>query len=173
VSGVSIPGAAAAAAAAVFTGPLFSQGAGRDLWDGWDSVPALLFQALVEGAAMCLLVICAIGVPGVDGPSHAVVRILAGALVAHACALAVGVVPRRADTRHRQLALAAIRQGPFGRAFWGGAVGAGIAVPVALIAAAALGLPQVFLAGASALAVAGTCAWHYVWVEAGQSVPLS
>ena len=73
-------------------------------------------------------------------------------------------------TRHRQLAVDAIRRGAFARLFWGGA----IAVAAASIAVAALfstiaGAPAV----AAALALAGSFAWEYIWVEAGQSVPLS
>ena len=73
-------------------------------------------------------------------------------------------------TRHRQLAVDAIRRGAFARLFWGGA----IAAPRprvdrrcgARAAAAAGRAPRV-------LALAGSFAWEYIWVEAGQSVPLS
>ena len=73
-------------------------------------------------------------------------------------------------TRHRQLAVNAIRRGAFARLFWGGA----IAVAAASVVVAALfsqmpGGPGL----AAVLALAGSFAWEYIWVEAGQSVPLS
>jgi len=74
-------------------------------------------------------------------------------------------------TRHHELALETIRRGPYSRLFWGLAVTAGGVVPLLLIlmtTALPLGLVV-----ASLLALAGSAAWEYIWVEAGQSVPLS
>ena len=73
-------------------------------------------------------------------------------------------------SRHHQLAVAAIRRGAFARLFWAGAIAAAFASIAVAIASmrvpAALGL-------AALLALAGSFAWEYIWVEAGQSVPLS
>ncbi|MGH9315195.1 MAG: 4Fe-4S ferredoxin, partial [Vicinamibacterales bacterium] len=55
--------------------------------------------------------------------------------------------------------------------FWGLAVAGGGLLPLALVLAA----PTVAAAvtAAALLALAGGFAWEYIWVEAGQSVPLS
>jgi hypothetical protein len=74
-------------------------------------------------------------------------------------------------TRHHELALDTIRRGPYSRLFWGVAIAAGGVLPLLLVfATAALPFSLVI---ASVLALAGSAAWEYIWVEAGQSVPLS
>jgi TRAP-type C4-dicarboxylate transport system permease small subunit len=73
-------------------------------------------------------------------------------------------------TRHRRLAINAIRRGAFARLFWGGAIC--VATASVVVAALFLKLPG-GLGIAAVLALAGSFAWEYVWVEAGQSVPLS
>ena len=72
-------------------------------------------------------------------------------------------------TRHHELAVAAIRRGAFARAFWGGAIAAS---GLSIIAGMAAATPIAY-ALAGSIALAGSFAWEYVWVEAGQSVPLS
>jgi hypothetical protein len=74
-------------------------------------------------------------------------------------------------TRHHELALETIRRGPYARLFWGVAITAGGVVPLLLVLATT-SLP-LGLEIASVLALAGSAAWEYIWVEAGQSVPLS
>ena len=76
----------------------------------------------------------------------------------------------RSPTRHHQLAVLAIRRGAFSTLFWGGALV--MAAVSAVLAAASTGSPAA-LGVAAALALAGSFAWEYIWVEAGQSVPLS
>jgi hypothetical protein len=73
-------------------------------------------------------------------------------------------------TRHRRLATNAIRRGAYARLFWGGAISvAAASVVVAAVFPQVPGGPGV----AAVLALAGSFAWEYIWVEAGQSVPLS
>jgi hypothetical protein len=63
-------------------------------------------------------------------------------------------------------------RGAFARIFWGGAIVlAALAVLTAPFAAVSGGstLPAVV----AVLALGGSFAWEYVWVEAGQSVPLA
>jgi len=55
--------------------------------------------------------------------------------------------------------------------FWGVAIAAGGVLPLVLVLATTA-LPMSLLI-ASVLALAGSAAWEYIWVEAGQSVPLS
>ena len=66
-----------------------------------------------------------------------------------------------------------LRRGPFARLFWGGAVIGGGIVPLALLLTALLGGPSPIAVVGAILAIAGGFAWEYIWVEAGQSVPLS
>jgi formate-dependent nitrite reductase membrane component NrfD len=79
-------------------------------------------------------------------------------------------------TRHHELAARAISHGAFAPYFWGGAIVCGGLLPLALLGAASvvhtLQSPAI-VACVSLLSLAGAFAWEYVWVEAGQSVPLS
>jgi formate-dependent nitrite reductase membrane component NrfD len=174
ISWLTIPAAVAAVGTACYTGPLFAQGAGRELWHGWRHTPALLVHAIIEGSAVLMLASVAFSTQGSDTVIQPVLRILLVALSAHACFLLADMFPARDTSLHRRLAVTAIRRGAFANFFWWGVVGGGVVVPALLLTAAdRVGLPQVGLAGAAALAAAGACLWHHVWVEAGQSVPLS
>jgi hypothetical protein len=74
-------------------------------------------------------------------------------------------------TRHHQLADSAITHGAFARLFWGGAMIAGGIVPIVLLLLP--GRSTIAAAAGALLALGGSFAWEYIWVEAGQSVPLS
>jgi Fe-S-cluster-containing dehydrogenase component/formate-dependent nitrite reductase membrane component NrfD len=155
-----------------YTGFLFAQGLARDLWQGPQSIVDLLAQAIAEGAAVLLL---ASAVPGVGSDEHIVPALaitLAGALIVHLAIVAAEQLVMRSPTRHHELASAAIRRGAFARTFWVGAIGvAAAAVAIAVLSSGPrASLP---LAVAALLALAGSFAWEYIWVEAGQSVPLS
>ena len=77
-------------------------------------------------------------------------------------------------TLHHELAVRAIVKGAFSRLFWLGALGLGCVVPMALVLTAGLqGFPLGALILTSLTALAGGLVWEYIWVEAGQSVPLS
>jgi hypothetical protein len=91
-------------------------------------------------------------------------------MLVHVALLLGEHVVRTSPTRHHALASEAIRRGPYARLFWIGA----IAAAAAAIGAAALSthLPTA-LAASAALALTSSFAWEYVWVEAGQCVPLS
>jgi Fe-S-cluster-containing dehydrogenase component/formate-dependent nitrite reductase membrane component NrfD len=156
--------------ATCYTGFLFAQGLARDLWQGPHATFDLLAQAVAEGAAA--LALAAI----VMGNTSALPRItiaLAAALAAHLVLIVVENLLTKSRTRHRGLAIAAIRRGAFSRLFWGGAiVGGGILPLVMLLATVQAGSSSILALGAM-LALAGSFAWEYIWVEAGQSVPLS
>src|SRR5689334_22107659 len=153
-----------------YTGFLFAQGLARDLWQGPQSTVDLLAQAIVEGSAVLLL---ASLVPAVHA-STAIVPALAitlvVALAVHLLIVAAEHLIMRSPTRHHELAAAAIRRGAFARTFWFGAVGLAVAAIVLAIAGTAA---TPVLAPAAVLALAGSFAWEYVWVAAGQAVPLS
>ena len=67
-----------------------------------------------------------------------------------------------------------MRSGAYRRLFWFGALGLGGLAPLLLVAlASAVGFPLAVLIPAAIFALAGSLAWEYIWVEAGQSVPNS
>ena len=77
-------------------------------------------------------------------------------------------------TKHHELAVRTIRRGPFAPLFWGVSIAAGGILPIAaLLGQAAIGHSAVLTSIMSLLALAGGAAWEYIWVEAGQAVPLS
>jgi Fe-S-cluster-containing dehydrogenase component/formate-dependent nitrite reductase membrane component NrfD len=151
----------------VYTGFLFAQGLARDMWQGPVSTIDLAAQAIVEGAAA--LLIAATVSPDRDlDVSRALAMVVAVGLIVHIVVIAYENLVAPAGTRHRELALAAVTRGAYARTFWIGAIGAAILAVAALVMRSG---PMIL--GGAVLALAGSFAWEYVWVEAGQSVPLS
>jgi hypothetical protein len=109
------------------------------------------------------------GMPEDPGVVPALAATLAVAMALHLALLVFENLMARSPTRHRTLAVTAIRRGAFARLFWGGAV----VIPALAITISLGADAPVALAAAAVLALAGSFAWDYVWVEAGQSVPLS
>jgi Fe-S-cluster-containing dehydrogenase component/formate-dependent nitrite reductase membrane component NrfD len=152
-----------------YTGFLFAQGLARDLWQGPQSTIDLFAQAVVEGAAVLLL---ASLFPGMSDPrfTRALAITLIVSMLVHVALIVFENLIAPSATRHHHLAVTAIRRGAFARLFWGGA----IATAAAAVVVAALFSPLPGGLGiAAVLALAGSFAWEYIWVEAGQSVPLS
>src|SRR5262245_61894742 len=153
-----------------YTGYLFAQARARDLWQGPIATIDLLAQAVAEGAAV-LLIVAAIMPSLTDaGFLPALAWTLAAALIVHVALLVAEHVLLRSPTRHHALATDAIKRGPFARLFWGGAIAA--AAVAILVTAVSMRMPAA-LAVSAVLALASSFAWEYIWVEAGQSVPLS
>lgn len=155
-----------------YTGFLFAQGLGRDLWQGPTAAVDLVAQAGAAGAAALLIASAALG------PRAADVRpllqwILAGSVLAHIVLLLFENVLTPSPTRHHELAVHTIRRGAFSMLFWAVAIAAGGVLPLVLLAANGAAGSLVLALAASVLALAGSAAWEYIWVEAGQSVPLS
>ena len=176
VTALAVPAIVVSILATSYTGFLFAQGLGRDLWQGPLAAFDLIAQALIEGAAAMLIALAIVPSLGVGGNAAApLILALGGALVVHLLFLAVEHLTPR-PTRHHELATRAISRGAFAPFFWGGAIVAGGVVPLALLGAASivdtLQSPAMAALVAS-LALVGAFAWEYVWVEAGQSVPLS
>ena len=152
-----------------YTGFLFAQGRARDLWQGPIATIDLFAQAIVEGSAVLLL---ASLVPRLTDPrgTPRLAMTLSVAMVAHVALIVFENLVAPNHTRHRQLAVNAIRRGAFAGLFWGGAITvAAASIVVAALHSVVPGGPAI----ASVLALAGSFAWEYIWVEAGQSVPLS
>jgi len=77
-------------------------------------------------------------------------------------------------TVHHELAVRAIRHGAYKNLFWFGALGLGGIAPLLLVAVAAVfHFSLMLLIPTALIALAGGLAWEYIWVEAGQCVPIS
>jgi Fe-S-cluster-containing dehydrogenase component/formate-dependent nitrite reductase membrane component NrfD len=158
--------------ATVYTGFLFAQGLARDLWQGPHSAVDLLAQAAAEGAAAMLLVAVITG--GDPLTLRALAWTLAAASAMHLMFLVFEHLLAPSPTMHHELAVRAIRNGAYRRLFWVGALGLGGLAPLALIGlAAVVHFSLVVLVPTACITLAGGLAWEYVWVDAGQSVPLS
>jgi len=152
-----------------YTGFLFAQGLARDLWQGPYAAVDLVAQSGAAGSAALLLATFV----GIDQAAARPVlsAILGGSLVLHMGVLLVENIIARSPTRHHRMAVDTIRRGPLAPLFWGVVIAAGGVVPLSLLVGGMAGAASVALA--ALLSLAGAAAWEYIWVEAGQSVPLS
>ncbi|MFZ5852690.1 MAG: 4Fe-4S dicluster domain-containing protein [Actinomycetota bacterium] len=159
----------AAALTAGYTGFLFGQAEGRDLWQSPVLFWHLLAQAVMVGAGALLVLAVLTGAPARTG------AFLTGALVAgtvaHLLLLALEY-GRRHPTRQAAVAARLLTHGPYARLFWWGSVApAGLAVALAVLA---LQQGSVALAAVAGLVVQGALlAYESGFVRAGQDVPLS
>ena len=159
-------------ATTAYTGLLFAQGLARDLWQGPHATIDLLAQALIEGSAAMLLVSLASGAD--PSTRSALGWTMAWAALAHLAILAFEHLVTPSATLHHELAVRAIRYGAWRQLFWIGALGCGGLAPLVLVAgASAAGVSAALLALASLVALGGSFAWEYIWVYAGQAVPIS
>ncbi len=170
VTALAIPAIAVGILATSYTGFLFGQGLGRDLWQGPAAAVDLLAQATIAGAASLLAIAVLMGdaaeVVGALG------RVLASAIAAHLLILLFEHVLAPSPTRHHELATQAITRGPYSRLFWSAAITGGALVPAGMVLAGVT-FSAAPTCAAALLALAGGATWEYIWVEAGQSVPLS
>jgi Fe-S-cluster-containing dehydrogenase component/formate-dependent nitrite reductase membrane component NrfD len=160
-----------AIAAAGYTGFLFGQAEGRDLWQSPLYLWHLLTAAVTAGAAV-LLAGAAVGGEGREVLAPLARVLLTGALLTGLLALAE--VYGRHATADATRAARELADGRFRLPFWLGAVLAGAVVP-ALAAALylAAGAPAAVPVIGGLVALAGLAAHEWAWVEAGQVVPLS
>jgi Fe-S-cluster-containing dehydrogenase component/formate-dependent nitrite reductase membrane component NrfD len=154
-----------------YTGFLFAQGLGRDLWQGPHAAVDLIAQSGAAGSASLLLASIVTG--QADAARPLLIWILAGSLGLHLLILLFENVLAPSPTYHHELAVRTIRRGAFAPIFWGVAIAAGGVLPLVGLVAMGSSAPAAVTIGASVLALAGGAAWEYIWVEAGQSVPLS
>ena len=154
-----------------YTGFLFAQGLGRDLWQGPSAAVDLVAQSAAAGSAS--LLIASLLVSTEPGTLAFLGKALVVSVAAHLVILLFEHVFAPSPTRHHELATHTILKGAYSRLFWGAAIVGGGLLPVAiLLAVGSTGSPAL-TALAALLALAGGAAWEYIWVEAGQSVPLS
>jgi Fe-S-cluster-containing dehydrogenase component/formate-dependent nitrite reductase membrane component NrfD len=162
--------------ATAYTGFLFAQGLGRDLWQGPHAAIDLIAQSGIAGAAALLLSFPLLNVDDGGGLGRAqslLAWVGAGSLLLHVTILLFENVLAPSATRHHELAVRTITRGEYSRLFWGVAIAGGGIVPILALAGMPASGPSIVTLIACVLALAGSAAWEYIWVEAGQSVPLS
>jgi Fe-S-cluster-containing dehydrogenase component/formate-dependent nitrite reductase membrane component NrfD len=167
---IAWPTIVVAVLATSYTGFLFAQGRARDLWQGHMAAVDLIVQSGAAGSAMLLLATL-IGEAGAPVRST-LSAVLAISLVLHVVILLFENVFASSPTRHRELAVQTIRRGPLAPVFWGLSIAAGGVLPLVMLTAGSM-QNGLLSAVTALLALAGSAAWEYVWVEAGQSVPIS
>jgi Fe-S-cluster-containing dehydrogenase component/formate-dependent nitrite reductase membrane component NrfD len=174
INALAWPAIVFAILATSYTGFLFAQGLGRDLWQGPHAAIDLIAQSGTAGAATLLIAALVFGLGSPAGMAVlGAVFILS--VLAHLTILVFENLLSPSPTRHHELAVQTIRRGTYAPLFWGGAIAAGGVLPLMLFGAGQLGTSPsaAIIPVAAVLALAGGAAWDYIWVEAGQSVPLS
>jgi Fe-S-cluster-containing dehydrogenase component/formate-dependent nitrite reductase membrane component NrfD len=163
------PAVLAGCFAAVYTAFLFGQCEGRDLWQTPLLPLHLLFQMLLCGAAVLVLLPTAAG-----GPSSQELPVVTGALaifvLLHLLTMMAEItMPHVTD--NAGYAVRVMTRGPYRNLFWWGAILAGAALPLALLWIA----PGSYAADSAAalLALFGLFAFEWCFIMAGQSVPNS
>jgi Fe-S-cluster-containing dehydrogenase component/formate-dependent nitrite reductase membrane component NrfD len=158
----AIPGVPLAAMTAIYTGYLFAQAKGRDLWQSPLLPPHLLIEALLAGSAVVVPFAAWLE----PSALQATLITLGISCIAHVL-FVLGEITLSHVTAHAQVAVNTMTRGRYAMLFWGG---------LGLVALAALACiaPVAPLAyAASALALAGLLAHEHAYVQAGQSVPLA
>ncbi len=166
-----------AAATAVYTGFLFGQAKGRDLWQSPLLPWHLLVQAALAGAAALLLAAPAAphpaGPAAPDPAAAALAAVFLAALAAHALfSLTEAFAPH--GTAAQAAAARALRAGRIGAFFWTGLAACAAALLLGFLGASHLAAEPaapVLLATASLLALTGLALGEHAYVQAGQ-VPL-
>jgi Fe-S-cluster-containing dehydrogenase component/formate-dependent nitrite reductase membrane component NrfD len=164
------PGGLAAIMAAIYTGFLFGQAKGRDLWLSPALPVHLLVQALLAGAASLAIV----GIVVKSNPATKVLLhdVLLWSLLANLFIILIGELWMPHGTQDAGRAARLIIRGPFSKTFWGLVVGFGHVLPVLLLALVP-GVPIGISFVAGACALIGLLVFEHIWLMAGQSVPLS
>ena len=159
----------AAAMAAGYTGFLFGQAEGRDLWQSPLLFWHLQVQALMVGAGALAIALPFVEVSGTG--ERLVVRTLVLAAAAHVIMLAFEYGGRHA-TRHAAAAAHLVTHGRYARMFWLAAVGV-TAAAAAVGAASWAGEVLAAAVVAGLLVQLSLLAYESVFVRAGQDIPLS
>lgn len=164
------PGGIAAVLAAIYTGFLFAQAKGRDLWLSPALPVHLLVQALLAGAAS--LAIVDLVVASNSATTSMLHDVVLWSLVANLFIILVGELWMPHGTQDAAGAARMILYGAYAKPFWGLVVVLGHLVPLVLLALVP-GVAVGFTAVASLLALGGLLVFEHIWVMAGQSMPLS
>jgi Fe-S-cluster-containing dehydrogenase component/formate-dependent nitrite reductase membrane component NrfD len=171
IGALTIPALAVGTLATSYTGFLFAQGLGRDLWQGPAAAIDLIVQSAIAGAAALLVSAVLMGDAGSAVPILG--RVLTAGIAAHLVILLFEHVLSSSPTRHHELAVQTITRGAYARLFWGAAIAGGGLLPAVMLLTLGVTFSAALTCAVALLALAGGATWEYIWVEAGQSVPLS
>ncbi|MDE3135050.1 MAG: polysulfide reductase NrfD [Acidobacteriota bacterium] len=163
--------AAFGVASACYSAFLFAQARGRDLWQSPIFLWHLFAQAWVAGSGAILIAAVAMG--GANGfIRHTEIVLLVSVTASVAMILLEAALPP--VSQDVKLAHKVLLHGRLARRFWGLAVVAGSLIPIALATLVLLSVAGGIAAVLAALLALGGVWWFdHLWVEAGQSVPLS
>lgn len=166
-----IPGFVLAAAAAIYTGFLFGQAEGRDLWQSPLLPFHLLVQALMVGAGALLILGLLVPLPA--GMASALAWMFGVSLVVDLFVILLSEfgMPHASEVAAR--AAHEIQQGRYRLHFWAGSILVGHALPIILVLLAAWGGLLWPAAMAALAAIAGLYLFEYAFVMAPQEVPNS
>ncbi len=166
-------GFALAVGSAVYTAFLFGQAEGRDLWQSTLLPAHLVIQALMVGSGALLALGLVAGMSPVM--TTAVTWIFGVSLLVDLFVTLLGEfgMPHASEIAAR--AAHDISHGKYKNHFWGGAIGLGHILPLALVAVAAVSpaLAPALLIIAALCAIAGLYLFEYAFVMAPQEVPNS
>lgn len=163
------PGGILAILAAIYTGFLFAQAKGRDLWLSPALPVHLLVQALLAGAAT--LAVFDLFLPSSPATQRLLHDVLFWSLLANLFITLVGELWMPHGTQDAARAANLILHGSYSQVFWRGVVAAGHGVPILLLLIP--GTLGVFSLLAGLVALAGLLIFEHIWLMAGQAVPLS
>ncbi|MBI4566066.1 MAG: polysulfide reductase NrfD [Planctomycetes bacterium] len=155
-----------------YTAFLFHQAKGRDFWESKLLLPHLLIQAIVAGAAVLSILAPAFEEGSRLAPIFWV--LLDVGLICHAALLAADLYGPHANA-HVTKAASAITAGAHRGDFLVHVLAVGIAAPLILVVVAPLAGEIASSLGllASLAALWGMFRYERMWIQAGQSVPLS
>ncbi len=169
VDWVAVPAAILGLLTASYTGYLFGQAEGRDLWQSPLLFWHLAVQAVMVGAGALYLL-----TPFVDtheGGRELLAKLLVTATVGHLLMVLVEHTGRH-QTRGAAAAAHLMTHGRYARTFWLGGVGCGLLVVVlGLFGWDGHGQPMTWVA--ALLAQVALLSYESVFIRAGQDVPLS
>ncbi|HEY6308693.1 MAG TPA: 4Fe-4S dicluster domain-containing protein [Candidatus Angelobacter sp.] len=172
--GLVVATAVLAAASACYSAFLFAQAKGRDLWGSPLCFWHLLVQAFTAGSAIWLLESLFLRSSRVFPSLFLLMLFLALSL----CMILIELA-RPHSSEDVRLAIRHMLRGHLAARFWGLAIGAGLLLPILLLCSISA-FPSLFMpmgmwvpAAAAVLSLAGVWWYEDVWVNAGQSVPLS
>lgn len=166
-----IVGFALAVAAAIYTGFLFGQAEGRDLWQSALLPFHLLVQALMVGAGVLLAL--GIFVPMPSGMASAVAWMFGVTLVIDLFVTLLGEFGMSHASEAAARAAHEIQYGAYRWHFWGGSIGLGHGLPLVLllIGAGSGGLALGLIPALAA--IVGLYLFEYAFVMAPQEIPNS
>lgn len=151
---------------AVYTAFLFAQAKGRDFWQSPGLALHMAVHAVVAGSAVLYLLSLLLPGMGADRPLFA--QLLGGSVLVSLGVLLFEILTPHA-TADAQRTVRLMTHGAYAGLFWGGLIGAGLVLPLALIFSGSV----VLTALAAVLSLVGLFISEHLWIRVPQLLPLS